>query len=310
MVLFHRRPPFITEDTTIVSSTSTQSLTNTVNLSVTTAPAQIGLSPGNLGSDTNGTSNDAQGERFFQLMNCLLLVVLFLLSRDTTSSRGTISPRGINSSRDTTSSRGTTTCGTTSSCGTTPSRDITPSCVATSSLGANGLPPPVRGLIYPPRDEPVPSRQSDPAHVSNPATVTSHVMAPTPAPISPSTLAATRFRDTHGSVKPPDPPWTATTTSLISPTKEPEQGVRLPLPSLWHTIKPHLDGSMLSSGPLFYAKDSQNQAVTATGKLLVSGVVKSVLFDTGAKRSCMATDTAARMLQRGRARVVNFTCSA
>jgi hypothetical protein len=45
-------------------------------------------------------------------------------------------------------------------------------------------------------------------------------------------------------------------------------------------------------------------AVTATGKLLASGVVESVLFDTGAGRSCMATDTAARMLQRGRARVV------
>jgi len=248
-----------------------------VNLSVTTAPAQIGLSPGNLGSDTNGTSNDAQGERFstHELSSSRGVIS----SRDTTSSRGTISSRGIDSSRDTTSSRGTTpTCGTTSR-GTTPSRDITPSCVATSSLGANGLPPPVRGLIYPPRDEPVPSRQSDPAHVSNPATVTSHVMAPTPAPISPSTLAATRFRETHGSVKPPDPPWTATTTSLISPTKEPEQDVRLPLPSLWHTIKPHLDGSVLNSGPLFYAKDSQNQAVTATGKLLVSGVVESVLFE-------------------------------
>ncbi len=103
---------------------------------------------------------------------------------------------------------------------------------------------------------------------------------------------------------PPDPPWTATTTSLISPTKKPDQGARLSLPSLWHTIKPHLDGSVLDSGPLFYANDAQNMALTATGKLLVSGLVESVLFDTGAGRSCMATDTAARMLQRGRARVV------
>ena len=69
-------------------------------------------------------------------------------------------------------------------------------------------------------------------------------------------------------------------------------------------LKPHLDGSVLSSGPLFYANDAQNTAVTATGKLLVSGVVESVLFDTGAGRSCMATDTAARMLQRGQARAV------
>jgi hypothetical protein len=61
---------------------------------------------------------------------------------------------------------------------------------------------------------------------------------------------------------------------------------------------------MLSSGPLFYANDAQNTAVTATRKLLVSGVVEAVLFDTGAGRSCMATDTAARILQRGRARVV------
>ena len=44
---------------------------------------------------------------------------------------------------------------------------------------------------------------------------------------------------------------------------------------------------MLSSGPLFYAKDSQNQAVTATGKLIVTGVVKSVLFDTGAKKKIL-----------------------
>jgi hypothetical protein len=61
---------------------------------------------------------------------------------------------------------------------------------------------------------------------------------------------------------------------------------------------------MLGSGLLFYANDAQNPAVTATGKLLVSGVVETVLFDKGAARSCMATDAAARMLQRGRARVV------
>jgi hypothetical protein len=169
---------------------------------------------------------------------------------------------------------------------------------------ANGLPPSVRDLIYPPRDEPVPSLQANPAHASEPATVSSPVTAPTAAPISPSALAATRFRDTHGSVTPPDPPWTATTTSLISPTKKPEQGARLSLSSLWHTLEPHLDGSMLSSGPLFYANDAQNLAVTATGKLLVSGVVDTVLFDTGAGRSCMVTDAAAKMLQRGRARVV------
>jgi hypothetical protein len=44
--------------------------------------------------------------------------------------------------------------------------------------------------------------------------------------------------------------------------------------------------------------------MAATGKHLVSGVVESVLFDTGAGRSCMATDTAARMLQQGQARAV------
>ncbi len=61
---------------------------------------------------------------------------------------------------------------------------------------------------------------------------------------------------------------------------------------------------MDGSGPLFYAIDAQNTAVTATGKLLESGVEESVLFDTGASRSCMAMGTAARMLQRGQARVV------
>jgi hypothetical protein len=61
---------------------------------------------------------------------------------------------------------------------------------------------------------------------------------------------------------------------------------------------------VLSSGLLFYANDAQNTTVTATGKFFVSGVVESVLFDTGASRSCMATGTAARMLQRGQARAV------
>ena len=177
-----------------------------MNLLVTTAPAQIGLSPGNLGSDTNGTSDDAQGERFstHELSSSRSVIS----SSDTTTSHGTISSRGIDSSRDTTSSRGTT-----------PSRDITPSCVATSYLGAKGLPSSVCGLIYPPRDEPVPSRQVNTAHASESATVNSPATAPTAAPIAPSALAATRLRDIHGPVAPPDPPWTPTTTSLI-----PEQG--------------------------------------------------------------------------------------
>jgi hypothetical protein len=233
----------------------------------------------NLGSDTNGTSNDAQGERFstHELSSSSGVIS----SRDTTSSCGTISSRGIISS-----------CGTTS-CGTTPSRGITPSCGATSSLGVDGLSPPVHGRIYSPRDEPVPSRQANTAHASESATINSPATAPTAAPIAPSALAATRLRDTHGPVAPPDPPWTPTTTSLIS-----EQGARLPLS--YGTPSNRIWMAACSAPARYFTL----MTLTATGKLLVSGVVETVLFDTGAGRSCMATDAAARMLQRGRARVV------
>ncbi len=133
-------------------------------------------------------------ESVFQLMSCLLLVVLFLLVillLLVVLFLFVVLPGP--------------TCGITSSCGTNPSRGITPSCGATS-IGVDGLPPPVRGRIYSPRDEPVPSHQANTAHASESATINPPATAPTAAPIAPSALAATRLRDTHGPVAPPDPP--------------------------------------------------------------------------------------------------------
>jgi hypothetical protein len=95
---------------------------------------------------------------------------------------------------------------------------------------ANGLPPSVCDLICLARDKPVPFLQANPAHVSEPATVSSPGTAPITAKISPSALAATRFRDTHGPVTPPDPPWPATTNSLISP-------IQIAEPSATITVK-------------------------------------------------------------------------
>jgi hypothetical protein len=132
--------PIITEDTstvfspvsTIISS-ATLSITNTtpVILSVTTAPAEIGFSPGNPGLATHETNNNVQGERF--------------LAYDLSPSHGTSAP-------------------------------VQDALFLPQE--ANGLPPSVRGPICPPRVKPVPPLQADPARVSEPATVTSPVMAP------------------------------------------------------------------------------------------------------------------------------------
>jgi hypothetical protein len=66
-----------------------------------------------------------------------------------------------------------------------------------------------------------------------------------------------------------------------------------------HTLNAvNSNDSVVSSGLSFYSNDAQKPpAVTATGKMLVSDILASVLFDTGAGRSCTAPATATRMIQ-------------
>jgi hypothetical protein len=102
-----------------------------------------------------------------------------------------------------------------------------------------------------------------------------------------------------GPVSPPDPPWPATTShfrmatqsiSAISASPLVVTSMRVSLSSLWNILRPHFDDSMVSSGPLFCSNDSARPTVTATGKMLVSGILESVLIDTTG-RSCISPDT-------------------